>query len=127
LQYAIELSNVKWEKTMKFRSTCPVASTLDLVGDKWTLLIIRDLLLGKAYFDEFLQSREGIASNILANRLKALADHGLVKASPDKTDRRRIRYQLTRRGEEYRSLVRLLSQWGLEHVPGTVAETANKL
>jgi DNA-binding HxlR family transcriptional regulator len=115
------------EKNMKFRSTCPVASTLDIVGDKWTLLIIRDLLLGKAYFDEFLQSREEIASNILANRLRALADQGLVRASPDKTDRRRIRYQLTRRGEEFRSLARMLAQWGLEHIPGTEANTANQL
>ncbi len=60
------------------RSNCPVACTLDLVGDRWTLLVVRDLIWGKTRFDEFLASPEGIATNILSSRLRLLEDLGYV-------------------------------------------------
>ena len=60
------------------RSVCPVACTLDLIGDKWTLLVIRDLMSGKSQFKDFLESPEGIATNILTSRLNRLLEHGLV-------------------------------------------------
>jgi DNA-binding HxlR family transcriptional regulator len=112
---------------MEFRSTCPIARTLDIVGDKWTLLIIRDLSLGKTHFDEFLGSREGIAPNILANRLQTLSALGLIAKSISPADRRRVQYRLTQRGEDFRSLAKLLAQWGMAHMPGVERTTAEQL
>jgi len=61
------------------RSVCPIATTLDLLGDKWTLLVVRDLLfVGKRRFGEFLESPEGIPTNILTDRLRRLEEHGVV-------------------------------------------------
>ena len=101
------------------RSNCPVSCTLDLIGDKWTLLVVRDLALGKQYFDEFLQSPEGIATNILTARLDWLQQQGLVEKQRDERDKRRSCYRLTERGEELKKLVRLIARWGLKHLPGT--------
>ena len=61
------------------RSVCPIASTLDLVGDKWSLLIVRDLLIGKSRYGEFLKSPEGITTNILADRLRRMERTGLIE------------------------------------------------
>src|SRR5688500_2495382 len=87
------------------RSPCPVACTLDLLGDRWTLLVARDLVMGKTTFDAFLSSPERIATNILADRLKLLADAGLVEKASDPRDGRRSTYRLTPRGESLRGLV----------------------
>lgn len=102
---------------MSERSTCPIALTLDLVGDRWTLLVVRDLVLGKTRFDEFQQSPEGIATNILAARLRRLQDLGLVAATPDATDRRRIHYRLTESGRCLQELIHAMADWGLRHFP----------
>lgn len=101
------------------RSRCPIACTLDLVGDRWTLLIVRDLVRGKTRFDEFLGSEERIASNILSARLKALEDLGYVARRADPIDRRRIRYRLTKSGKPLRKLVRGIANWGLKNLPRT--------
>ena len=63
-------------KLSKMRSPCPIANTLDIIGDKWTLLVIRDLFAGKTTYGEFQDSPEGIPTNILADRLKRLLGHG---------------------------------------------------
>ncbi|PSB57386.1 transcriptional regulator, partial [filamentous cyanobacterium CCP1] len=69
--------------TQPRRSPCPVSCTLDLIGDRWTLLVIRDMMFfGKQRFEEFLESPEGISTNILANRLKLLEEAGLVTKQP---------------------------------------------
>jgi DNA-binding HxlR family transcriptional regulator len=101
------------------RSTCPVACALDLIGDRWTMLVVRDLFLGKQRFDEFLASSEGIATNILADRLQLLHQQGLVTKSPDEEDRRRFRYELTPAGKSLRDVIVPLARWGLDHLPGT--------
>lgn len=101
------------------RSPCPVSCVLDLVGDRWTLLVVRDLLHGKRYFDEFLESPEGIASNILAARLSLLCQEGYAQKTRDPQDGRRFAYTLTDRGEKLRRLVRLVAIWGLQHIPNT--------
>lgn len=98
----------------KRRSPCPLACTLDLIGDRWTLLIIRDLLLGKSQFRHFNASPEGIATNILSNRLGRLVSAGLVEKSPDG-------YALTARGRTLGPIVQSLARWGLEHIEGTAA------
>lgn len=99
------------------RSSCPIACVLDVLGDRWTLLVVRDLALGKTRFDEFRQSPEGIASNILAERLKRLEAQGWVSKSEDPADGRRFCYALTEQGKELRKLLRAVGRWGLEHLP----------
>ena len=73
------------------RSTCPMACTLDLVGDRWTLLVLRDLFSGKQHFDELLQSDEHIATNVLTERLKRLQTAGMIESEICEDNRRRKR------------------------------------
>jgi DNA-binding HxlR family transcriptional regulator len=101
------------------RSTCPVACTLDVVGDRWTLLVVRDLLGGKRRFGEFLESAEHIPTNILADRLKRLQSEGLLDAVPYSHRPKRFEYYLTREGRALARTVSSLSDWGLRHFPGT--------
>ena len=101
------------------RSACPVAGALDLVGDRWTLLLVRDMAAGKRRFGEFLQSPEGIPTNILASRLKALEAAGLVERTPYSTRPPRVEYHLTPAGEDLRGIVEVMAHWGIAHVPGT--------
>jgi DNA-binding HxlR family transcriptional regulator len=101
------------------RSVCPIACSLDLFGDKWTLLIIRDLLSGKSQFKEFLASPEKIATNILADRLARLASNGLVERYPSSEIARREAYRLTEKGRSLRGLIVQLKAWGLDHIDGT--------
>jgi DNA-binding HxlR family transcriptional regulator len=101
------------------RSDCPVACVLDLVGDRWTLLVLRDLFLGKRRFDEFRRSPEGIATNVLSDRLARLEREGLVTRHRDEEDARRVLYALTPRGKSLGPVMRAIARWGLEHVEGT--------
>src|SRR5882724_7954622 len=80
------------------RSDCAVACTLDIVGDRWTLLVVRDLLGGKRHFDDFLRSPERIATNILSARLRALRERGFIQKVPDPSDQRRCEYTFTEEG-----------------------------
>ena len=80
------------------RSVCPVACALDVIGDRWTLLILRDLFVGKTHYREFLASPEGIATNILASRLDELAANGLIRATPSREREGSRSYRLTARG-----------------------------
>ena len=103
------------------RSECPVTNTLDLIGDKWTLLVIRDMLfLKKKLFNEFLVSPEGIATNILTERLKRLEEHGVIEKRPYTQTPVRYEYRLTRRGEDLRPLLMEMIRWGNTHVEGTI-------
>jgi DNA-binding HxlR family transcriptional regulator len=101
------------------RSDCPVAGTLDLLGDRWTLLVVRDLLRGKARYGDFLASSEGIPTNILAERLKRLQEAGVVEVVPYSAHPPRYEYRLTPKGRELGPVVRSMVAWGLVHVPGT--------
>ena len=102
------------------RSECPITNTLDLIGDKWTLLIIRDMLfLNKKSFNEFLESREGIATNILTERLKRLEKNDIIEKQPYLKIPLRYQYTLTRRGKELRPLLMELIRWGNSHIEGT--------
>ncbi|HEY9675001.1 MAG TPA: helix-turn-helix domain-containing protein [Waterburya sp.] len=108
------------ETTPERRSDCPIACTLDLIGDRWTLLIIRDMLFfGKQRFEEFLESPEGISTNILTSRLKSLEQLGLVEKQPYSNHSRRMNYQLTERGQSLRPVLRTMIAWGLKHIPET--------
>ena len=101
------------------RSVCPVACTMDIVGDKWTLLIVRDLVLGRRYFKEFLASPEGISTNILTDRLNRLMEEGLVKAESDPATEGRNRYTLTDKGMSLMPVLEAIRDWGLRHIKGT--------
>ncbi|MGB3536384.1 MAG: helix-turn-helix domain-containing protein [Microcoleaceae cyanobacterium] len=102
------------------RSSCPIACTLDLIGDRWTLLIIRDMMFfGKQRFDQFLDSPEGISTNILASRLKSLEASGLVEKKPYSNHSRRMNYYLTERGESLRPLLKMMTKWGLKQLADT--------
>lgn len=101
------------------RSPCPVACALDLVGDRWTLLILRDLMIGKSRYGQFLASPEGISTNLLADRLQRLEAAGLVTAVPYSEHPVRMDYRLTPAGRALGPVVDALAAWGLAHLPGT--------
>ena len=101
------------------RSLCPVACSLDILGDRWTLLVIRDLFAGKSRFGEFLASPERIPTNILAERLKRLERAGLIVSTPYSQHPPRFDYRLTERGRALAPVVDAIALWGLEQFPGT--------
>lgn len=104
---------------MVARSPCPVAGALDLVGDRWTLLLLRDLLTGKTRYGQFLASPEGISTNLLADRLQRMEAAGLITAIPYSEHPVRMDYRLTPAGRALRPVVDALATWGLDHLPGT--------
>lgn len=98
------------------RSTCPISTALEVVGDRWTLLLIRDLMFaGKRHFREFLQSEEAISSNILADRLHSLVERGLVTKREDPTHAQKAVYSLTDKGLDLLPVVIALSTWAQKH------------
>lgn len=107
-------------KNLQHRSACPIASTLDLIGDKWSLLIIRDMqVFRKTKYDEFLTSPEKISTNILANRLKKLEENEFITKTPYGAHSQRMSYQLTTRGKSLAKLIKEFGKWGIENIPGT--------
>lgn len=103
------------------RSPCPVACTLDLLGDRWTLLLVRDLFLGRSRFKDFASSPEGIPTNILADRLERLLESGLVRQVPATPGGKHRAYQLTEKGRALGPALRALRDWGLQWVEGTAS------
>ena len=104
------------------RSHCPISYALDFVGDKWTLLVLRDLILArKRYFQEFLESPEGIASNILASRLKQLEAAGFVTRAADPGQARRVVYAPTGKALDLLPAMLELVRWGAKYDPKTDA------
>jgi DNA-binding HxlR family transcriptional regulator len=100
------------------RSACPIAISLDLFGDRWSLLIVRDLMVrGYHTFKEFQESGEGIASNILADRLRRLEASGIITAEAERTDGRRVNYWLTQKGIDLAPVLLDLLIWGARHEP----------
>ncbi|MCO5968455.1 winged helix-turn-helix transcriptional regulator [Actinoallomurus soli] len=93
--------------------SCPVARTVDLVGDRWSLLIIRDAMDGARSFTDF-QQRTGIARNILTERLRRLTDHGVLAQVDAPSGRRRL-YALTETGKDLFPVIVTLRQWGERH------------
>ncbi|SNR41185.1 transcriptional regulator, HxlR family [Flavobacterium sp. ov086] len=86
-------------ETSKKRSECPLSCSLDVFGDKWSLLIIRDLIFNeKSTYNDFLKSEEGIATNILASRLKALEENGIIEKSAHPDSKAKNLYKLTTKG-----------------------------
>ena len=109
----------------QWRSECPIASSLDIVGDKWTLLVLRDLLDGKSRFSELERSPEGIPTNILTERLRRLASHGLIERQPG--EGRRVDYEVTPKGQAMRPVLLAMATWGNDHIDGTWVPPADYL
>lgn len=105
----------------KRRSICPVACALDIFGDKWTLLLIRDMACGKSLFKEFSASPEGIATNILAARLARLVASGLAEPFVPGHGVGRGGYRLTAKGRSLLPVLSAIADWGLRHIGGTEA------
>jgi len=101
------------------RSPCPVSSALDLIGDKWTLVLVRDMLMGKRRFQEFLVSPERIPTNVLAARLRSMEAHGLIVRTAYQARPLRYDYALTEKGRGLAPVLRALARWANHHVPGT--------
>ena len=101
------------------RSNCPVAVSLDILGDKWTLLVVRDLFVEARRYNDFLQSPENIPTNILADRLKRLVAHGVVKKTAYNERPKRYEYELTAKGRTLGPLVKEMVAWANLHYPKT--------
>ncbi|HVW22424.1 MAG TPA: helix-turn-helix domain-containing protein [Opitutaceae bacterium] len=101
------------------RSVCPVACALDLLGDRWTLLVVRDLFWGKSRYGEFAASPEKIPTNLLADRLARLEAAGIVDSERYQDHPPRHAYRLTKRGRELGPILRALAGWGRRHIAGT--------
>ncbi len=98
------------------RSGCPVSISLEIFGDRWSLLIIRDLMVrGFRTFQEFRGSGEGIATNILADRLRKLQRAGIIVAEPEARDGRKLNYRLTEKGIDLAPVLLELLIWGARH------------
>ena len=103
------------------RSPCPVSCALELLGDRWTLLVIRDLVLGRNRFKDFISSPEGIPTNILSDRLDRLLAAGIIRQVPAADGGKRMAYELTEKGLALRPVLKTLRDWGLAWEPGTQA------
>lgn len=99
------------------RSACPVACALDLLGDRWTLLVIRDLFRGLTRYGEFVASPEGIPTNLLADRLARLEAAGVIKSHAYQSNPPRYAYSLTPKGLDLKPVIGALAGWAMRHVP----------
>ena len=104
----------------KRRSPCPIACALDLFGDRWTMLVVRDLACGKTLFKEFCASPEKIATNILTDRLQRLLQAGLFEKKAVEPSGREA-YQLTAKGRTLLPILGNIAEWGLANIRGTQA------
>lgn len=104
---------------MQQRSICPITNLLDIIGDKWTLVLIRDLFLGKKRYAELLNSQEKIPTNILAERLKRMEKFGIVTKKSYQTHPLRYDYFLTDKGKALEAILNEMAKWGLHYIKGT--------
>ena len=103
------------------RSPCAVANSLDILGDKWSLLVVRDLLHGKRTYGELANSPERIPTNLLADRLERLVSAGIATRTPYQQRPVRYCYALTPKGSALGEVLLAFVRWGKQHIPGTVA------
>jgi DNA-binding HxlR family transcriptional regulator len=104
------------------RSNCPIACALDVIGDKWTLVVLRDVIMArKRHFQELLEGNEGIATNILASRLKLLEAAGLVTRRADPAQARRVVYAPTAKALDLLPVLIELMRWSLKYISESAA------
>jgi DNA-binding HxlR family transcriptional regulator len=101
---------------VKRRSGCPLNASIEMLGDRWSLLIVRDMMVrGFSTFKEFVESDEGIATNILADRLQRLEDYGIVAAAANPCDGRKLIYRLTQKGIDLAPVLTEMVLWAARH------------
>jgi DNA-binding HxlR family transcriptional regulator len=111
--------------TTTHRSLCPINLALEIIGDRWSLLIVRDLMFsGRRHYRELLQSEEGISSNILAERLDRLVEVGVLSRTIDPTHKQKAIYKLTAMGIDLLPVVAALGSWGSKYLPVTKQSAA---
>ena len=104
------------KRKIRRRSECPLNASVEMLGDRWSLLIIRDMMLrGFRSYKEFMDCYEGIATNILADRLRKLTAYGIITAEPDSSDRRKVIYSLTRKGIDLAPVLTEMVLWAAAH------------
>ena len=103
------------QRTYKTQDGCPVAGTLEIVGDRWTILVLRDLILGRGKFKDLLESLEGISPNLLAQRLKRLEERGIVERFFYSDHPPRAEYRLTEKGAALAPVIRAIAEWGVKY------------
>jgi DNA-binding HxlR family transcriptional regulator len=104
------------KRSAKRRSGCPLNASVEMLGDRWSLLILRDMMLrGFSSYKQFLENYEGIATNILADRLRKLMAYGIIRAEPDPTDGRKLTYLLTAKGIDLAPVLTEMVLWAAAH------------
>jgi len=105
---------------LKSRTTCSISCVLEILGDKWTLLIVRDALFkNSTSFGEFRSSPEKIASNILSDRLEKLVAYGIMSKTQNPDNKLKFDYRLTDKGQQLKPILFAINKWGYEHIKGT--------
>ncbi len=104
-------------KSNLYRSECALSTALDIIGDKWSLLIVRDMCMKKNKYGDFQASPEGIPTNILAKRLKYLEEIGILKKFPYQEKPMRYEYRLTAKGADLIPVIQQLALWAEKYVP----------
>lgn len=102
---------------MKYRSQCPVASALDVFGDKWTLVVLRTIFAGRRRYGDLLKIPERIATNMLADRLALLEREGLISSDAYQRNPPRYEYRLTKKGAELLPVLQAMASWSKTHIP----------
>lgn len=105
------------EQLREVFTECGISAALEVVGERWSFLILRGAFNGLRHFEEF-QTNLGIARNILSNRLGRLVEHGILRRDPDPADRRKVTYRLTDKGRDLLPVLLALRQWGERWISG---------
>ena len=114
------------KRSTKRRSECPLNASVEMLGDRWSLLIIRDMMLrGFRTYKQFMECYEGIATNILADRLRRLTANGIVTAVPDPRDGRKLIYQLTAKGIDLAPVLTEMVLWAAAHEIPAIKRSSN--
>lgn len=101
---------------MDFRSQCPVASALDIFGDRWTLVVLRTIFAGRARYGDLLKMPERISTNILADRLALLEREGLISSHAYQSNPVRYEYRLTEKGADLLPVLQAIAAWAARHI-----------
>ena len=107
------------------RSSCPITNALELVGDRWTMVVLRDMINGKSRFSQFLDSPEKISTNVLTDRLTLMENSGLITAKPYQQRPVRLEYELTRQGMGLLPVLQELCRWANKFMPDTYVPPAS--
>jgi DNA-binding HxlR family transcriptional regulator len=120
----MQVINEEFMKSVEMRSDCPISSSLDIFGDRWSLLIVRDLMLYKTRtYGDFTKSEEKIATNILANRLQVLEENGIIIRLPFPDNKVKGLYKLSQKGIDLIPALVEIALWGSKHLSNTDASS----